>query len=929
MNSKLKQSIAVQRQIPEHIRENYPLFVEFIKLYYDYLQQTQAQDLEGVRDIDTTLEEFIGKFKSELSDNLPIDMAQDKRFLIKHLKEFYLSRGSESSFKFLFRTLFSKEAELFYPSTEILRVSDGRWKQDVSIFVQVTGNTTTLFPLNDKYIKIITSRKTITTYVENVTEYTNTTFEIFIQRDYANEIEVGSKVIFTDNSGVNYTGIILQCPSKISIFKAGYGFTAGQLYALKTSIGRGCVIKITKVGSLGEIKAIQVVSFGLDYKSKFYSYLSNKDIGAYEYVHPAQLNHTYVPGESAYNERSGGFVDYGFASKQTYFYYDDTIPVETPDFASDRFFADPGYVGDIVQQFYTDQTDKAIDDSLAIIEVSLGAVAKYPGYYMTANGFISDQMFIHDGKYYQAFSYVIKVEEELRKYADILKTLIHPAGMKMYAEYNIFKELKVSLIQKSLYKLLEFSDNANLGDSGYNYTSYTGSFYGVFEDVVIDNVTYQKPVIDYQSTNSANIVYSNQGKAALFSTKFIVEVINEFESINKLIEKPLSDNVTYAEALSKLVLKTFDDQTETILEGGFNYDAYTLSLDAQGEIISTSSGNKVYSNAGQSAQFIAKKVLENILNAEVISKLLEKPFDDQTGSMADASSSFVEKPFDDQTGSILGDIDNKSVQKTINEINSILDSSSSFVQKPFNDFLDYQTETYNNFTIKTLNELMDLIIDSNINEVIKNLIEFLSLTESIINFTEKSLLDSSTLIDASSNFIGKQPEDQPISIVDASSSFVEKPLEDQPISIVDASSSFVEKPLEDQTGAIIDALINSVQKSLNDLIDVSLDIITNSTNKTITEDVINNITDSIAIIRSIFSDDIASLLDSLTNALTKSFDETTLSATAVETSFVKEPIKNQNDSITAITNGRVNLSPYNSEFYFQLFSDYQPSTIIS
>jgi hypothetical protein len=929
MNSKLKQSIAVQRQIPEHIRENYPLFVEFIKLYYDYLQQTQAQDLEGVRDIDTTLEEFIGKFKSELSNNLPIDMAQDKRFLIKHLKEFYLSRGSESSFKFLFRTLFSKEAELFYPSTEILRVSDGRWKQDVSIFVQVTGSTTTLFPLNDKYIKITTSRKTITTYVENVTEYTNTTFEIFIQRDYVNEIEVGSKVLFIDDNGVNYTGIILQCPSKISIYKAGYGFTAGQLYALKTSIGRGCVIKITKVGSLGEIKAIQVVSFGLDYKSKFYSYLSNKDIGAYEYVHPAQLNHTYVPGESAYNERSGGFVDYGFASKQTYFYYDDTIPVGTPDFASDRFFADPSYVGEIVQQFYTDQTDKAIDDSLAIIEVSLGAVAKYPGYYMTANGFISDQMFIHDGKYYQAFSYVIKVEEELRKYADILKTLIHPAGMKMYAEYNIFKELKVSLIQKSLYKLLEFSDNANLGDSGYNYTSYTGSFYGVFEDVVIDNVTYQKPVIDYQSTNSANIVYSNQGKAALFSTKFIVEVINEFESINKLIEKPLSDNVTYAEALSKLVLKTFDDQTGTILEGGFNYDAYTLSLVNQ-QIISTPSGNIVYSNVGSTAQFIAKTILENILNVEVINKLLEKQLEDQPVSVPDAPSNFVQKPFDDQTGSILGDIDNKSVQKTINEINTLLDSSSSFVQKPFDDVLNYQTETYSNSIAKTLSELMNLITDSNTNEVIKNLIEFLSLTESIINFIEKSLSDSNTPIDALNSVVQKPLEDQPVSVPDAPSNFVQKPFDDQTGSILDnISSKFIEKPFNDQTGAIIDALINSVQKTLNELIDVSLDIIKNSTNKTITEDVINNITDSIEISRSVFFDDIASLLDSLTNALTKSFDETTLSATAVETSFVKEPIKNQNDSITAITNGRVNLSPYNSGFYFQLFSDYQPSTIIS
>ena len=170
MTSKLKQSIAVQRQIPEHIRNNYPVFVEFIKLYYDFLQDTQAQDLEGIRDVDTTLEEFIDKFKTELSNNFPVDLAQDKRLLLKHLKEFYLSRGSEASFKFLFRTLFSKEAELYYPSQQILRVSDGRWKQDISVFVEITGSTTTLAPIDGQFITITTSRKTLTTFVENVVE---------------------------------------------------------------------------------------------------------------------------------------------------------------------------------------------------------------------------------------------------------------------------------------------------------------------------------------------------------------------------------------------------------------------------------------------------------------------------------------------------------------------------------------------------------------------------------------------------------------------------------------------------------------------------------------------------------------------------------------------------------------------------------------
>jgi hypothetical protein len=850
MTSKLKQSIAVQRQIPEHIRENYPVFVEFIKLYYDYLQQTQAQDLEGIRDVDTTLEEFIDNFKSELSTNLPVDMSQDKRFLIKHLKEFYLSRGSESSFKFLFRTLFSKEAELFYPSTEILRVSDGRWKQDISIFVEVSGNTTTLFPLNGNFITITTPRKTITTYVENVTEYTTTTFEIFIQRDYANEIEVGSTVSFV-SEGITYTGTILQCPSKISIYKAGSGFSVGDLYSLKTSIGRGCVVKITKTGSLGEIKAVQVVSFGLAYKSKFYSYLSNKEIGAYEYVHPAQINHTYVPGEAAYNERSGGFIDYGFASKQTYFYYDETIPVATPDFASDRYFADPGYVGDIVQQFYADQSMEVIDDSLAIIEISLGAVAKYPGYYMTANGFISDEMFIHDGKYYQAFSYVVKVEEELRKYADILKALIHPAGMRVYSEYNIFKELKVSFVQKSISKLLQFTDTSILGDTGYNYSSYIASFNDMFEDVVIDGVTYQMPIVTYEKADTASEVYSRQNKAALFSTKFIALAITEFETIRKLVDKRLIEDVAYLEAQSKFVNKPIIDETGLTLDTGYNFDAYTLSLNA-GVVTVVPSGNKVYSNVGQSAQAIVKKVLENIVNTEIINKLTEKPIIDQTGVLIDVPVKLVEKPIIDLVDTPLSAIDNKFVEKLLIEL------------------LQIENEKYDNSISKPITELMDVLLDSPVKTVIKNLVELMDLTEGILYSVQKNMVED--------------------------------------ISVSN------------------DVIVKRVDKKINEVIASVLDLALFVNFKNFDE-VINNITDSITIDRVKLIEELITVLDKLSNNPNKIFDDLTVSA--VETKFLYEPIKNPSDSINTITNGKINLSPYDSEFYFELFSDYQPSTTIS
>ena len=549
----IKQSILVQRQIPEHIRESYPVFVEFVKLYYDFLQETQSQNLETIRDIDTTLDEFVEKFKSEVAKNFPVNLAGDERLLLKHIREFYLSRGSEASYKFLFRTLFNKEATLFYPATQVLRASDGKWTQDVSVFVKVDSTTDSLFILQQQFITITTSKKTIQTFVNKVTQYSDTIFEVFIQRDYSNEIEVGSVVSYTSGS-TTYSGTIQKCPSKISVFRPGKGFKVGDLYALKTSIGRGCVVKITKIDSNGGIKAVQVISFGLDYETTFYSYLSSKDISSYEYVHPLKLN--AVGAQPAYIERSGGFVDYGFASKQTYFAYDNTIPVGDAYSAADRYYADGSYVGDIEQQFYADQTTKIIDEDIAIIQVDLGAVAKYPGYYSTVDGFISDEMYIHDGKYYQSFSYVIKVEEELKKYSDIVKALVHPAGTKSFSEYKILNVLKLSATAPLLFRVLSLPVPGKTPSTVAQLDTYKFDFTKALLDAqnLLDQARLSLSMSRTDSFGfSTDTLEKAIGKAFSESTSGFTE------SLRNDITKALTDAVVPADLLSNGLSRSLSD----------------------------------------------------------------------------------------------------------------------------------------------------------------------------------------------------------------------------------------------------------------------------------------------------------------------------------------------------------------------------------
>lgn len=125
----------VKGQLPEFIREDYPTFVAFVEAYYEFLQN-QGVDLTAFRDIDKTLESFIVEFKKELAYNLPV-VVEDERFLLSRIRDQYLAKGSESSYKLLFKLLYGKNVELVYPGQSMLRASDGRWNQEISIFAQV------------------------------------------------------------------------------------------------------------------------------------------------------------------------------------------------------------------------------------------------------------------------------------------------------------------------------------------------------------------------------------------------------------------------------------------------------------------------------------------------------------------------------------------------------------------------------------------------------------------------------------------------------------------------------------------------------------------------------------------------------------------------------------------------------------------------
>jgi hypothetical protein len=471
MNIRPKLSSLLPTQVPEFVREDYTTFIDFLKAYYEFVDQNYDSDIAKLRDLDTTLDSFIEQFKNELAHNVPYSVVNE-RFLLEKIKDQYLAKGSEASFKLLFKLLFNKNVVVDYPSKQILRASDGRWNQDVSVFVYVNAGDPA--DVVGKIVDVITpnriirvqvdKRQYVELEVDNVVQIAENIYELFIDRRFFGDINAGDKIRYSDT----FDATILSTTSLVFVERPGKKFKVGELYEVKNGSGKGSILKVARVDTEGGIEAMEFVRYGIGYINDFTSTLlpyggtSNTTAGT------TSLN---VSGTSpnisvAFGETTNGFFELGIINRSDY-------NTQTPEEALVQGVGlhwDGTYVGETVREFFVDNKATVLDpDEPAVVRVILGANTKYPGYFSTNDGFLDDAIFIQDSKYYQAYAYVLKIDERLDTYRSAVKTLLHPAGMALFGEFDIRNEfdLGTSLEFALKYLVLTFQDQVQTEDTSF------------------------------------------------------------------------------------------------------------------------------------------------------------------------------------------------------------------------------------------------------------------------------------------------------------------------------------------------------------------------------------------------------------------------------------------------------------------------------
>lgn len=169
----------VPRQFPSVFREEGPSFVEFVRSFYEWMDTegpgAKTRILPEYDDVDSTPDDAVSHFVKKYLHGLPSERFADKRFVIKHVLDVYRSKGSVEGLKLLFRLVFGETPDVYVPSRDVIKPSDG-------VYIVPTYFEVSYSPYNPSYARsyVTGSSSGATAIVEDFVTYRVRGREVYI-----------------------------------------------------------------------------------------------------------------------------------------------------------------------------------------------------------------------------------------------------------------------------------------------------------------------------------------------------------------------------------------------------------------------------------------------------------------------------------------------------------------------------------------------------------------------------------------------------------------------------------------------------------------------------------------------------------------------------------------------------------------------------
>ena len=495
---------SIDSQLPRQVVRDYPLFVEFLKAYYEWMGENgqpyyALQNHLDWMNFKDSMDDYISFLRKEYLFNLPANAAGGLELFLKNSKQFHLTVGTEQSFKFIFKILFGEAAgdvELYFPRRDILKVSDSSWTAAQSVLYitdsghsadflyRVLKQTREIYPGVFRYAYAIVQRvsdryagkfKITELYLRNIDGEFQTGYPVTVEGRSEWIIPTGNAIAIS-NPGTGYyldDKILINGPASFEqiVTATEFGRVDTQITGLFTN--SELIVKIDGVtqtnfnytgqflthGSIVEGSVVEVTfpTFG--------GYLAVKTIGPNGKIEEIQV-------------------------------YDSPIGIIEPHPLGASGSAGTGFVA----------------------TVNPDLTRELEGYFIDDKGHLDSSKVIQDSNYYQDFSYVIRSSLDVDKYRDIVLKLLHPAGMKMFGKVDILEIVKLFITDISeIISIPERSVVVELSEAGlfstfgaiekYRYKfedAVWRTFY--FKDVKVGDVTRDRTRHHYNVQDTIIII---------------------------------------------------------------------------------------------------------------------------------------------------------------------------------------------------------------------------------------------------------------------------------------------------------------------------------------------------------------------------------------------------------------------------------------
>lgn len=376
------QSAIIQHRLPEFVQTNHPTLVAFVQAYYEWLESQKESGymrtpsaLDGFSDIDTTLDSFVADFKKEFLLGFPEQFAVD-------------GEGNTVDVRKLIKNI--KE---FYRNK-------GTEKTYEFLF-RVLYDTAVEFYYPARDILRLSDGKWIQKYSIRCSNVLGN--KIFDARGKT----VVQKNLTTGN--VVASGRVVD----VMLFQVG----SREVSELFLTNINGTFVANTKPGNENYS--------GIEFTDN--DSMTRTEPRLYPVIRSITITSRgsgYRKGESILFTPSG---DSGVGAAATITEVDSMggiLKTRIDNFGI-GYENTPSYM-----------IETAFGESGAL-SVTTGSTCVYPGYYSGSDGKLSSSKVMQDNHYYQNFSYVLLSEVVIDRYKEILRRIIHPAGMGMFGKVLI------------------------------------------------------------------------------------------------------------------------------------------------------------------------------------------------------------------------------------------------------------------------------------------------------------------------------------------------------------------------------------------------------------------------------------------------------------------------------------------------------------